>query len=114
MKICHLLGVLCLVSSSVVSSREAVQADDNPPTPVLTDLAQWVPAALLQFDTPGMAVAVVKDGQVLHVAGYGERDVSSGALVDSDTYFRLASVSKAVAIRDSFMVRLRGKASYQV
>ncbi|WP_423188036.1 serine hydrolase [Alishewanella sp. d11] len=112
MKICQLLGVLCLVSSSVVSSREAVQADDNPPTPVQTDLAQWVPAALLQFDTPGMAVAVVKDGQVLHVAGYGERDISSGALVDSDTYFRLASVSKAFTAASVAILVDEGKLSW--
>lgn len=52
-------------------------------------------AALTQFDTPGMALAVVKDGQLVHLAGYGERELSSAAPVTADTYFRLASASKA-------------------
>lgn len=54
-----------------------------------------VRAAIQQFDTPGMALAVVKDGQLVHLAGYGERDLASAAPVTADTYFRLASASKA-------------------
>lgn len=88
-----------------------VWANTNPPA-VLPDLAQLVPAALQQFDTPGMAIAVVKDGQVLHLAGFGERDLATGALVDSDTYFRLASVTKAFTAASVAILVDEGKLSW--
>jgi CubicO group peptidase (beta-lactamase class C family) len=46
---------------------------------------------------PGMAVAVVKDGQVVYAKGFGVRRVGSPERVDADTVFQLASVSKPIA-----------------
>src|SRR5437868_13200574 len=43
---------------------------------------------------PGMAVAVVKDGQVVYAKGFGVRRVGSPEQVDADTVFQLASMSK--------------------
>ena len=45
---------------------------------------------------PGMAVAVVHDGKVAYVKGFGVSDVRTGAKVDADTVFQLASLSKPV------------------
>lgn len=46
---------------------------------------------------PGMAVAVVKDGQVVYAKGFGVRRVDQQDRVDADTVFQLASISKSVA-----------------
>lgn len=46
---------------------------------------------------PGMAVAVVKDGQVVYAKGFGVRRVGSPERVDPDTVFQLASMSKPIA-----------------
>lgn len=46
---------------------------------------------------PGLAVAIVKDGQVLSARGYGITDVKSAEPVDAHTVFRLASLSKSFA-----------------
>ena len=46
---------------------------------------------------PGMAMAIVQNGQVLSARGYGVTDVRSGQKVQADTVFRLASLSKAFA-----------------
>ncbi|WCL55327.1 serine hydrolase [Gimibacter soli] len=54
-----------------------------------------VPKALTAFDVPGMAIAVVKDGEIQLMKGYGLRDVAAGLPVDSRTYFRLGSTTKA-------------------
>ncbi len=43
---------------------------------------------------PGMAVAVVHGGKTLYAKGFGVRDVRTGAKVDPDTVFQLASLSK--------------------
>jgi CubicO group peptidase (beta-lactamase class C family) len=45
---------------------------------------------------PGMSVAVVHDGKVAYAKGFGVRDVRSGAKVDPDTVFQIASLSKPV------------------
>ncbi|WP_430613337.1 serine hydrolase [Flavobacterium sp. JP2137] len=51
--------------------------------------------AMTAFDVPGMAIAVVKDGQVVHVKGYGLRSITSKEAVDEHTNFGIASNSKA-------------------
>jgi CubicO group peptidase (beta-lactamase class C family) len=45
---------------------------------------------------PGMAVAVVHDGKIAYAKGFGVKDVRTGAKVDADTVFQLASLSKPV------------------
>jgi CubicO group peptidase (beta-lactamase class C family) len=54
-----------------------------------------VEKALSTFYTPGMAVGVVHQGKVIFLEGIGLRDIAKKHRVNSDTYFRLASTSKA-------------------
>ena len=48
----------------------------------------------IDADGPGLALAVVADGTVVHAAGYGLADISSGRPVEPDTIFHLASGGK--------------------
>lgn len=50
-----------------------------------------------QTGVPGMAIAVVFQDEVVYAGGVGEREVGTGAMVDADTVFQLASVSKPVS-----------------
>ncbi len=43
---------------------------------------------------PGISLAIVKDGRVLLVKGYGVADIEKRTAVASDTLFRLGSISK--------------------
>lgn len=57
--------------------------------------------AEVKSDGPGAAIAVVKDGSVVHRAGYGLANVEWRVPIQPDTVFRLASITKqftAVAI----------------
>ncbi|MEO0398179.1 MAG: serine hydrolase domain-containing protein [Pseudomonadota bacterium] len=45
----------------------------------------------------GMAVAVVRNGAVERIATYGKRQINSDALIDPDTVFRIASLSKTMS-----------------
>ncbi|KKD02143.1 hypothetical protein TN53_42180, partial [Streptomyces sp. WM6386] len=56
-----------------------------------------VRAAMKRTGIPGVAVAVVHDGKVIHLKGYGVRKAGEKAAVDADTVFQLASVSKPIA-----------------
>jgi len=47
------------------------------------------------FDVPGIAVAIVKDNQVILAKGYGVRSLKTKQKVDENTLFGIASNSKA-------------------
>lgn len=47
------------------------------------------------FKVPGIAVAVVKDGKVVHMKGYGVASLETKEPVDENTLFAIASNSKA-------------------
>lgn len=51
--------------------------------------------ALKAFNVPGIAVAVIKDGKVIHSKGYGVRSLRTMQKVDENTLFGIASNSKA-------------------
>jgi CubicO group peptidase (beta-lactamase class C family) len=47
------------------------------------------------FNVPGIAVAVLKDGRIIHSKGYGVRSLNTNLPVDENTLFGIASNSKA-------------------
>src|SRR5512143_427609 len=59
------------------------------------DVDAYVARVRSAFDVPGLAVAVVKDGRVVVVKGYGVRRRGEPAAVDADTLFGIASNTKA-------------------
>jgi CubicO group peptidase (beta-lactamase class C family) len=54
-----------------------------------------VERARKEFDVPGIAVAIVKDGNVVMAKGYGVRKMGDPAPVTPQTLFRIASNTKA-------------------
>src|SRR5215471_12143469 len=48
-----------------------------------------------EFDVPGIAVAIVKDGEVVLSKGYGVKRLGDPAPVTPQTLFRIASNTKA-------------------
>jgi CubicO group peptidase (beta-lactamase class C family) len=50
---------------------------------------------LKTFNVPGIAVAVVKDGKLIHSKGYGVKSILTNEKVDANTLFGIASNSKA-------------------
>ncbi|HWR49673.1 MAG TPA: serine hydrolase [Bryobacteraceae bacterium] len=65
--------------------------------------------SLKDFDVPGIAVAVVKDGQVVLAKGYGVRKLGDPARVDENTLFGIASISKAFTAASIAMLVDEGK-----
>ena len=51
--------------------------------------------SMKSFNVPGIAVAVVKDGKIVHMKGYGVASIETKAPVNENTLFAIASNSKA-------------------
>jgi CubicO group peptidase (beta-lactamase class C family) len=59
------------------------------------EVDQLTERVLKTFEVPGIAVAIIKDGKVIHSKGYGVRSLNTGQKVDENTLFGIASNSKA-------------------
>src|SRR5438874_3270595 len=58
------------------------------------DIDAVVRDALKAWGVPGIAVAVVRDGQVVYLRGHGLREIGTDRPVTPDTVFPLASCTK--------------------
>jgi CubicO group peptidase (beta-lactamase class C family) len=86
----------------ITAPRRAGAAPANAVTPesvaaAVAALPGVVQDAMDRTGVPGVAVAVVYQDVVVHLAGYGVREVGASDAVDADTVFQLASVSKPLA-----------------
>ena len=62
----------------------------------LGELDALAAAIMRKSGIPGMAVAVVRDGRTVYAKGFGVRKVGAPEMVDADTVFQIASLSKPV------------------
>ncbi len=62
--------------------------------PPLDGLDQFVERVMKTFEVPGVGLAIVKDGKVVVVKGYGVRTLGEPAPVDANTLFGIASNTK--------------------
>ena len=58
-------------------------------------LDAYIEKAVKDFDQPGLAVGIVKDGELVWSNGYGKLDLAKDDLVDPNSIFFIASMSKA-------------------
>jgi CubicO group peptidase (beta-lactamase class C family) len=59
------------------------------------DLDRHIEDVRKEYGVVGLAVAVVKDGQVVYAKGFGERKLGGGDSVDEETLFAIGSNTKA-------------------
>ena len=81
---------------SAVSAQAAIEQTQTQPgedglgTRTVADLME-------EFGVPGVSIAVIKDFKIHWAKSYGVADVETGQLVDIETMFQAASISKPVA-----------------
>lgn len=73
-------------------------------------LPRWsLQARMAHHHVPGVAIAVLRDGKLVHSAGYGTREVGTAHAVDADTLFSVGSVSKVVTAATTLRLAADGK-----
>jgi dihydroorotase/N-acyl-D-amino-acid deacylase len=90
----------------------AVAAAPSPPPSTavaLEGLDAFVAATIEAWQVPGLALAIVRDDQVVHLKGYGQRDREEGLPVTPQTLFPIASISKSFTVSGLSMLADAGK-----
>lgn len=63
--------------------------------PGLQKIRSYIDTSMKTWGTPGLAVGIVKDGQVIFAEGFGKRDVDKNLPATAKTRFILGSTTKA-------------------
>ncbi|MEZ6093815.1 MAG: serine hydrolase [Pirellulaceae bacterium] len=89
-----LLHVMAMSVSAqdVVVEVETSSQDVNV---LLEEIDAYATKVQSDWNVPGMAVAIVKDGEVIFSKGYGVRELGKDDAIDGDSLFCIASNSKA-------------------
>ena len=88
MRTASLLLALSVPLTAGIASAQKVSA----PPP---NLDAYVQEVLRSFEVPGIALTIVKDGQVVVAKGYGVKQLGKAEAVDPNTLFGIASNTKA-------------------
>ncbi len=86
MKRSLLIPIACALLATDVSAQA--------PAP-LNGFDAYVQHVMAQWQVPGLAVAIVKDGRVVMARGYGVRELGKPGAVDGNTLFDIGSNTKA-------------------
>jgi CubicO group peptidase (beta-lactamase class C family) len=66
----------------------------QPPSFISDSLDSYIQQGMKEWQVPGLSIVIVKDGKVVVLKGYGVKDLPSGAPVDENTLFMIASNTK--------------------
>lgn len=78
-------------------------------TQALQGIRPFIEQQMKLWNVPGLAVAVIKDQEVLLAEGYGYRDVEAGLEVTRETLFAIGSTTKAFTAMAAGMLVDEGK-----
>jgi beta-lactamase class C len=84
------------------SSAQVLAKETAPPIPAYledfaAEYAHYFEASMKSTNTPGAAMVIVKDSQIIFIKGYGPRVVGGQDSIDARTVFRIGSLSKGFA-----------------
>jgi CubicO group peptidase (beta-lactamase class C family) len=103
-------GLVAVVALSWLP-RAAAQADRAKLESAFVDVDRLFTQYAHEQHVPGAAWGVIVNGELAHAAATGVRDVASKALVDADTVFRIASMTKSFTAMSILKLRDEGKLS---
>ncbi|MGH8147744.1 MAG: serine hydrolase [Rhodanobacteraceae bacterium] len=90
---------MILLLLSLVAPLALATPQQQTVTPAtLQGLDAYVQQVMHDWHVPGLAIAVVKDGNVVLARGYGVRELGKPGAVDADTLFDIASNTKAFTV----------------
>ncbi len=93
-------GLLLVAGLTLPTVAAASYAAQPPPDSIaaLNDIDAYIAQVMDEWKVPGLAIAVVKDGDVILSKGYGYRDVDEERPVTDRTLFAIGSITKSFTV----------------
>jgi len=92
-----LLVALGLLAGAAMVPSLAAAAPAAPTATLVARLDERLPGLMERYEVPGVAIALIQDGEVTWTQAYGLADASSGRALGPDSVFRAESLSKPIA-----------------
>ena len=100
-----LIQAVCLaLSAGLLVVKPPVASANLAPAPYDARIGADIEATIARYQLPGIAVAVIRGGHLVHLHTAGERIAGSGEAISTDTLFKIASNSKSMTA--SLLARL--------
>ncbi len=103
---CRIGLYLVLLLSLAVTSGAIAQTEP------FNGLNEYIVKAMKDWETPGLALAIVKNDSVIFMKGYGVRKLGESAAVTPRTIFAIASTTKAMTVTCLGMLVDSGKVNW--
>ena len=100
--------VTAIVATTGVASHGLAQSPEDR----ARDFDGYVAKAVRDWQAPGLAIAVVKDGKIVFAKGYGVRETGKPAPFDTSTMSAIASTTKAMTAVAMGMLVDEGKVKW--
>lgn len=90
------------IIASGFQPTDLVTTDLSAVTPLTVDetiiaaLEDFIALNMPRAEVPGMALAIVQNGEIVYANGYGVRSLDSEEPVDADTYMMIGSITKSM------------------
>jgi CubicO group peptidase (beta-lactamase class C family) len=104
------LAAATIAAAITVFAVPAQALENNGPSAAIDKAAA---AAVTSGETPGLQVAVFKDGKAVLVKGYGSANLEQAVRVSNDSIFRVGSVTKQFTAAALLLLMEEGKLSTQ-
>lgn len=107
------LALVLIAPQPIQLNLQSIQPNSiqvtGPPATGLGLFDTFMTNLMTQWGVPGAALAVVKNGRLVLAHGYGSAETSTGQLVQPDSLFRIASVTKPITSAAIFLLVQQGK-----
>ena len=101
-----ILNLLLIISCSRSEPKSPIKSEQ-----VNKKIDDYISSLVEADEIPGMAIAIVKDGEVIHKKNYGLANIAHKVPVSDSTLFRLYSTTKLITAVASFQLIEDGKLS---
>ncbi|WP_442264568.1 serine hydrolase [Tenacibaculum sp. ZS6-P6] len=101
-----IINLLLIISCSKGESKSPIKSEQ-----VNKKVHDYISSLIKADEIPGMALAIVKDGKVIHKKNYGLANIAHKVPVSDSTLFRLYSTTKLITAVASFQLIEDGKLS---
>jgi len=95
-----LIGIVSNAQAAVLSAKPSQQESSlrlsEPVETIVADLERYVPEYMREQNIPGVAIALIRDGEVVWTEGFGVANMLTRQSSTPETLFKVASNSKVV------------------